>query len=68
MDGLHLRLHGWQIEVLSIDNPWRILYDLCCWKDLFMDGRLITVLLTLSSCAARSCVTKSSCFWNGLML
>ena len=40
MDGLHLCLNGWQLEVLPIDDPWRILYDLCCRKDLFPDETL----------------------------
>jgi quercetin dioxygenase-like cupin family protein len=37
MDGMHLRLHGCQLEVLPIDDPRRTLYDLCCRKDLFAD-------------------------------
>src|SRR5690242_19539039 len=37
MDGLHLCLHGWQLEILSIDDPGRTMYDLCCRKNLFAD-------------------------------
>jgi hypothetical protein len=40
MDGLHLCLDGWQLEILSIDDPWRTKYDLCCRKDLFADEAL----------------------------
>ena len=35
MYGLHLCLHGWQVEILSIDDPWRALYNLRCRKNLF---------------------------------
>jgi hypothetical protein len=32
-----LCLHGWELEILSIDDPWRTLYDLRCRKNLFAD-------------------------------
>ena len=35
MYGLHLCLHGWQLEIFAIDHPWRALYHLRCRKNLF---------------------------------
>lgn len=35
MDGLHSRLHLWQVEILLVDHPWRALDNLRCRKNLF---------------------------------
>jgi hypothetical protein len=40
MDCLHLCLHSWETQVLSIDNPWGALYDLRRRKYLFTDEML----------------------------
>ena len=37
MHGLHLCLHGWQVQVLSFNDPWRVLYNLRCRKNVFPD-------------------------------
>jgi hypothetical protein len=37
MDGLHLCLHGWRIKILSVNHPWRTVYDLGCGKNAFTD-------------------------------
>src|SRR3954464_2152561 len=37
MHSLHLRLHGWQVQVFSLNDPRRELYDLRCRKNPFAD-------------------------------
>ena len=37
MHGLHVCLDSWQVQVLSLNDPWRVLYDLHCLKNVFPD-------------------------------
>ena len=37
MHSLHLCLHGWQVQVFSLNDPRRELHDLRCRKNPFAD-------------------------------